>query len=59
MIELTMHASNPAREFYRRAGFELVDHGLHYVAARTVLVRLVAGPEGELRSPQSDGRARV
>lgn len=45
MIELTVHANNPAREFYRRAGFELVDHCQHYVAAGTALVALVAGPE--------------
>ena len=52
MIELTMHTSNPAREFYRRAGFELVEYCVHYVAAGSGLAML--GAEGGSRSPPSD-----
>ena len=54
MIELTMHADNPAREFYRRAGFELIEHCVHYVAAGAGLAMLVGDAEGELGSPPSD-----
>ena len=54
MIELTMHADNPAREFYRRAGFELIEHCVHYVAAGAGLAMLVDDAEGRLRSPSSD-----
>ena len=51
MIELTMRADNPAREFYRRAGFELIDDCLHYIAAGRGLAMLVGGAEGQSRSP--------
>ena len=54
MIELTMHADNPAREFYRRAGFELIEPCVHYVAAGAGLAMLVGDAEGELGSPPSD-----
>jgi ribosomal protein S18 acetylase RimI-like enzyme len=54
MIELTMHAGNPAREFYQRAGFELVDHCVHYVAAGRGLAMLVRGAQGQSRPPQGD-----
>lgn len=46
MIELTMHTDNPAREFYRRAGFELIEHCLHYVAAGKGLATLAGDAEG-------------
>jgi ribosomal protein S18 acetylase RimI-like enzyme len=52
MIELTMHTSNPAREFYRRTGFELIDHCVHYVAAGSGLAML--GAEGGSPAPRSD-----
>jgi ribosomal protein S18 acetylase RimI-like enzyme len=54
MIELTMHSDNPAREFYRRAGFELIEQCVHYLAAGAGLATLVGDAEGELRSPPSD-----
>jgi ribosomal protein S18 acetylase RimI-like enzyme len=59
MIELTMHASNPAREFYRSAGFERVDHCVHYVAAGAGLAVLVGGGDGRSRSPQPNVRAKA
>jgi hypothetical protein len=54
MIELTMHADNPAREFYRRVGFELIEHCVHYVAAGAGLAMLVGDAKGGLRSPPRD-----
>jgi GNAT superfamily N-acetyltransferase len=45
MIELTMHAGNPAREFYRRAGFELIEDCVHYIAARKGLATLAGGAQ--------------
>ena len=45
MVELTMHADNPAHEFYRRAGFEPVEHCVHYLAAGARLAAL-AGSAG-------------
>ena len=54
MIELTMHADNAAREFYRRVGFELVEHCVHYVAAGAKLGMLIGDAEGGLRSLPSD-----
>jgi ribosomal protein S18 acetylase RimI-like enzyme len=44
MVELTMHAANPAQEFYRRAGFEPVEHCVHYLAAGASLAALARGP---------------
>ena len=52
MIELTMHSSNPACEFYRRVGFEPIDHCAHYVAAGSGLA--ILGAEGGSRSPRSE-----
>jgi ribosomal protein S18 acetylase RimI-like enzyme len=57
MIELTMHADNAAREFYRCAGFELIEHCVHYVAAGAGLAMLIGNAEG--RSPPSDRHARL
>jgi hypothetical protein len=54
MIELTMRADNPAREFYRHAGFEPIEHCVHYVAAGAGLAMLVGDAEGGLRSPPGD-----
>jgi len=54
MIELTMHADNAAREFYRRAGFERVEHCVHYVATGAKLGMLIGDAEGGLRSLPSD-----
>jgi ribosomal protein S18 acetylase RimI-like enzyme len=59
MVELTMHASNPAREFYRRAGFEPIEHCVHYVAAGAGLAMLVGDVEEELRSPPNDLHTRL
>jgi ribosomal protein S18 acetylase RimI-like enzyme len=43
MIELTMLAGNPARELYRRAGFELIEDCVHYIAAGKGLAMLAGG----------------
>jgi ribosomal protein S18 acetylase RimI-like enzyme len=45
MIELTMHAGNPARELYRRAGFELIEDCVHYIAAGKGLALLAGGAQ--------------
>jgi ribosomal protein S18 acetylase RimI-like enzyme len=45
MIELTMHAGNPARECYRRAGFELIEDCVHYIAAGKGLALLAGGAQ--------------
>jgi GNAT superfamily N-acetyltransferase len=57
MIELTMHAGNPARDFYRRTGFEFIDHCAHYVAAGRGLAMLVGGAEGGSPIPRGDATA--
>jgi len=49
MIELTMHAGNPAREFYRRAGFELIEDCVHYIAAGKGLATLAGGAQEKSR----------
>jgi ribosomal protein S18 acetylase RimI-like enzyme len=59
MVELTMHADNPAREFYRRAGFELIERCVHYVAAGAGLAMLVGDAEGGLRSLPSDRHTQL
>jgi ribosomal protein S18 acetylase RimI-like enzyme len=43
MVELTVRANNPANEFYRRTGFEPVEHCVNYVAAGGRLARLADG----------------
>jgi ribosomal protein S18 acetylase RimI-like enzyme len=40
IIELTVHADNPAQEFYRRNGFQLLPQCLTYVVAGTALAAL-------------------
>lgn len=57
MIELTMHARNPAREFYRRAGFEPVGDCVHYIAAEAGLSTLVRGADVASPAVASDGPA--
>ena len=54
MIELTMHAGNPAREFYRCVGFEHIDHCVHFVSAGKGLAMLGGVAEERRQSPQGD-----
>jgi len=45
IVELTVRADNPARDFYRRAGFEPLPQCLTYVLAGPALAELAAQAE--------------
>jgi ribosomal protein S18 acetylase RimI-like enzyme len=48
MIELTVRDDNPARNLYRRCGFQRVGHCVNYVAGLPTLAKLTAESEAEL-----------
>jgi ribosomal protein S18 acetylase RimI-like enzyme len=50
MIELTVREDNPARNLYRRCGFQRVGHCVNYVAGLSTLAKLTADSQAQVGS---------
>ena len=59
IIELTVHADNPAQEFYRRNGFQLLPQCLTYVLAGPALAALAARGKDEQQDQQADKQGQL
>ncbi|HML07126.1 MAG TPA: GNAT family N-acetyltransferase [Xanthobacteraceae bacterium] len=59
IVELTVHADNPAQDFYRRNGFQLLPQCLTYVLAGPALAALAARDKDQQQDQQTDEQGEL